>query len=1030
MKRFIASSLQIAILALQSALFAAEAPKPQTAAAASDNAGFANCDFEQGIAGWGVWYSDDRNAVMTRYPYSADAAVAHGGKQSLRIVAPDENGCAFVSRGSTAMKPDARYEVSYWFRKTDELDERTFHVRFNFRPADKAKADWKMKSVEVLPTQRKTEGEWHFRLGCVRVPKDAGSPVSLGLYLRAARGTIWIDDLRLRQVQPGENQIADLWVYDPYRVDLGGAPLKKFGALQERNDPILARAAHYNETLVKSAFVKEDVRRALRIGQSCPEAAELSRRMEQAEDRLARLYRAYGAAFLDLNSAVKGATFDQQAAALGAELELLGKQTQRAIASAAERRRAAGQRWNPSPVAPKPELPAISGDGRVNQIIYANRSMWKFQELEKPLRFDPVHSTSAGGPRSDKPGQYDWSSYEKEWEQIRASGIPKKSCLLLFMALHDGSFAPKWLLDRAQDDPEILHVVEPAAKLSKRSTGAAQLNWWHPAVRDYARELVGDMGRTFRSRDDFLFYEFQWEAYGPGVGTEQGSREVGYGKRAEADFHAWLAKKYAAVAALNRRWGTDYGSFAQIQPPPDRNVVERRRAGPLAAEWEAWREASYEDWCKLIYRAWKEADPTKPVMADNSNLFRSFNMPNLADTCDLLAFHNSGRTFMPTLMLLNSISRHNGFKPLAQYENFWGTQEDHDRMYEELARRHGTQKHIFRMTAWNTFLQVWWYSYTAADYLTHYDGNYFDPAYALTTLRYRTAALPVYFQKFKRLQSTLLDSRLVAPRICMLAPSASMRNNFPQGASQTEVFDLFWELYPRNDHFDLVYEDYFLDGRARLDDFDVLILPYAPYLDERLQDAIGKWLQAKPRLLAAVGPFGIHDELGRDSGKLTAQTLPGRSLKLELLDKSRWQWADDPKRPGATLETRVGPSTVVALLQPTAQLKSRRGVLDKLLRQIEDAADRSAYDDKNVFELVLREQGAMRYLWVLNPNQDEAVDSLVRVKGAFPSVVDLDYENGFPVASHIEAGHTVFPLRLAPGEATVIRLCPQVGKGE
>lgn len=32
-----------------------------TTSAADENAGFANCDFEQGVAGWGVWYSDDRD---------------------------------------------------------------------------------------------------------------------------------------------------------------------------------------------------------------------------------------------------------------------------------------------------------------------------------------------------------------------------------------------------------------------------------------------------------------------------------------------------------------------------------------------------------------------------------------------------------------------------------------------------------------------------------------------------------------------------------------------------------------------------------------------------------------------------------------------------------------------------------------------------------------------------------------------------------------------------------------------------------
>lgn len=990
-----------------------------TALAADDNAGFANLDFEQGVAGWGVWYSDDPKAVITRYPYAADGTVAHGGRQSLKIVAPDENGGAFVMRNSPAMKPGAQYEVGYWFRKSANLDERAFQVRFNFRFADK-KPGGAANSAELLPMRRKTEGEWHYRGGYVRVPKDAVAPTTLGLYLKKARGTIWIDDVRIRELQPGENVIADLWTYDPYRVELRDAPLKKFAALKERKDPILARAARYNETLVKSAFVKEDMRRCLRIG-----AADLRVRMVQAEEVLAQLYRAYGETFLDAKAAAKGEAFDQQAAALNAELDALGSEAKSAIADATERRRADGLHWSPPPAPLEAALPAISGDGRVNQIIFANRSLTGFQELEKPLRFDPVQSTNAGGPRSDKPGSYDWSGYEREWEKLRASGIPKKSCLLLFMALHDGSLAPKWLLDRAKDDPEILHVIPPGEKLSPRSTGTAQLNWWHPAVRDYAREIVGDMGRTFRSRDDFLFYEFQWEAYGPYVATDKGRREVGYGKYAEADFRAWLKKKYGDIAVLNRRWGAGCASFDAIQPPPDRSLVERRRAEPLAAEWEAWREASYEDWCRLIYRAWKESDPDKPVLADNSDLFRSFSMPNLIDTCDMMGVHNSGRMFMPMLTLLNSISRHNGHKPIAQYENFWGSQEDHHLMHEELPRRHGTQEHIFRMTAWNTFLQVWWYSYTAAEYLTHYDGNYFDPAYALTTLRYRTAALPVYFQKFKRLQSILLESRLVAPRLCVLAPTASMRNGFPVGASQTEICDLFWDLYPRNHHFDLVHEEYFLDGRAKLDDFDVLVLPYAPYLDERLQDAITKWLHAKPHLLISAGPSGIYDELGRDSGKLLNATLPGHALKLEFpADKKSWEWANGSATPGETIEAQAGPSKVVALLKPFAQLKIAPGFTDELVAQIEAATDRAACDDKNAFELILRQQDGTRYLCALNPASDETAESTVRVNGSFQSVTDLDYESGFPIQARIEARHTVFPLRLEPGEATIIRLEP------
>jgi len=962
------------------------------------NAGFANCDFENGKAGWSVWYSDDPKAIMTRYPWSVDNTVAHGGKQSLKIVAPDENGCAFVQRSSSTVKPGTRYEVSYWFRKSPELDEKTFHIRFNFRPANPVKSDWRTKTTELKPTRRKTEGEWNYRAGVVLVPKDVGA-VSIGLYLRGARGTIWIDDVQVCEVKQGENAIADLWFYDPNRVDLGGAPLKKFNALKERNDPTLTRAARYNELLVKSAFVKENVRRCLRIQSKNADA--LATGIRQAEDDLAKLYRAYGEAFFD----PKKSDFERQANALQSRLDALDAEALQFIG--------ASQRREPPPV------PVISPDGKVDQIIYANRSMSQFQQLEKPLSFDPVHSTTIGNPRSDKPGEYDWSTYRKQWDEIRASGIPKKSCLLLFATLHDGTWAPKWFLDRAKDDPEILHVVQPTTKLSRRPTGTAPLNWWHPSVREYGRELVTSMGKAFRSRDEFLFYEYQWEAYGPYVRTDKGPREVGYGRHAEASFRAWLQKKYRDIAALNRRWGAAYASFDDIVPPPDRCVVERKRTEPLAAEWETWREESYEDWCRLLYRAWKKADPTKPVLADNSGLFRSFNMPNIADTCDMIGFHNSGPTFMPTVMLLNSISRYNGFKPLAQYENFWGVQEDHDRMYEELPRRHGTQKHIFRMTVWNMFLQTWWYSYTAAEYLTNYDGNYFDPAYALTTLRYRTAALPVYFQKFKRLQRPLLDSRIVAPRLCVLAPSASMRNAFPFGTPQSEVFSLFWELFPRNDFFELVYEDYFLDGRAKLGDFDVLVLPYALYLDERLQAMIAKWLKAKPRLLVSVGPFGLYDEIGRDSGSLLNAAFAGRVPKLETPAAKGWQWGD-----GATLEGRIGPSRVIALAKPVRQFKAERGAMDTLLKQIEGIAARNAFDDKNVFELVLRQQGRTRYLCVLNPSADDTATGNIRVKGAFKSVTDLDYEKGWPVSSRIEAGHTVFAFRLEPGEATILRLTP------
>ncbi|NUP99352.1 MAG: hypothetical protein HUU35_05795, partial [Armatimonadetes bacterium] len=272
-----------------------------SAVAAVENGGFTNLDFEQGAAGWGVWYSDNPTAPMVKYPYAADPTVAHEGRQSMRIEAPSEQGLAFVNRSAEGMQPGNRYEVSYWIRTTPELDERAFKVQFNFRPAA-ADAGWVMQSASPLVTVRRTEGEWRFRAGSLSIPKDASTTIQLGLYLREARGTIWIDDIRIREIPASEYALADLWIYDPHRVELGNAPITKFNALKVAHPELVARAQRYNELLVSSADRKEDVRRVARLAgygllDGAP-AVALSTAMDQAEVLLAAAYRAYGEAYL------------------------------------------------------------------------------------------------------------------------------------------------------------------------------------------------------------------------------------------------------------------------------------------------------------------------------------------------------------------------------------------------------------------------------------------------------------------------------------------------------------------------------------------------------------------------------------------------------------------------------------------------------------------------------------------------------------------------------------------------------------
>ncbi|HUV38993.1 MAG TPA: beta-galactosidase, partial [Planctomycetota bacterium] len=45
-------------------------------------------------------------------------------------------------------------------------------------------------------------------------------------------------------------------------------------------------------------------------------------------------------------------------------------------------------------------------------------------------------------------------------------------------------------------------------------------------------------------------------------------KNVGYDHQSVNQFHLWLAEKYKTIGALNDEWGTRYGEFSEIQPPP------------------------------------------------------------------------------------------------------------------------------------------------------------------------------------------------------------------------------------------------------------------------------------------------------------------------------------------------------------------------------------------------------------------------------------------------------------------------------
>jgi hypothetical protein len=95
----------------------------------------------------------------------------------------------------------------------------------------------------------------------------------------------------------------------------------------------------------------------------------------------------------------------------------------------------------------------------------------------------------------------------------------------------------------------------------------------------------------------------------------------------------------------------------------------------------------------------------------------------------------------------------------------------------------------------------------------------------------------------------------------------------------------------------------------------------------------------------------------------------------------------------------------------------------ELLRLITHAAPRAAWAEKSRFEVVLRiaDDGG-RYLFVLNPDVDNAAQDTVRTAEPARQAIDVTIPGGFPVRTRSVAGGSAMDLRLAPGECAVLYL--------
>src|SRR5262249_7939908 len=360
------------ILAFVCALLLTAAARP------AEPTGLGNLDFESGKDGWGVWYSDDPKYQGPRFEWAIDKETFRSGKASMRIVADDRKGRAFVHQSTRQFTRGARHELSYWIKLGSPEMYEHCAVTVNMVRAKPGGKERDLVQVNPVTFYEHGDNGWLHRRGFFIVDKDIDE-LQIGLSVKNTLGTVWFDDIRLTVVPPGEIRVESMYDYTPGRVDLGPDMVKRFEELRAKRPGVLDRAKVYNRLLVESAQLVDNMQRLARVafyleghGKNVSVAAERDTVVE-VEKQLDRLYQTDGKAFKEGKTDSLDA-FDHAAKvvelSMARERERIAEKTQRLRQIAKD----LGLTWTPSPPRVERET-AIAPDGKPNQLIFGTVSL-------------------------------------------------------------------------------------------------------------------------------------------------------------------------------------------------------------------------------------------------------------------------------------------------------------------------------------------------------------------------------------------------------------------------------------------------------------------------------------------------------------------------------------------------------------------------------------------------------------------------------------------------------------------------------
>ena len=749
-------------------------------------------------------------------------------------------------------------------------------------------------------------------------------------------------------------------------------------------------------------------------------------------------------------------------------------------------------------VPPSPGPVAVEPNGRLKRIIFGGGH--GRTDTLSTLEFDTLQENGVDVAWS-APDRFEarpFPAVVAQWEKYK---IPLSDKVLPY-AIGDGMYRPPWFAD--------VHGEKPEYYFAPNYAGSGGFDYRHPVPRKLILKYLEESARLNSQQPYTFIYKGPWEAH-PYRGTSvdvPGKRTVafqehGFSAVAIKAFRDYLQKKHGTIGALNQAWKSDYKSFQVIQPPkplvrafvvtkdvrgqdlytlffPNKRLPGAATTA-LTYEFERCRKDLYADYLADCYAAIRRGDPQHPLASSTSGgimgeiLINSLDDLQMPTRCvDMWGKHPSGgygwddspymyglnRYFNKTLVSLE----YYGWAQEVIGDNFYGTFQVAQGATTENIINAG-RRDVWHELSWDRRMLLFYWTQK----LVRIDDGFRESHSPL--LRPWSGFIPALKRRVMRLNEILVDVPIVPPRVAVLHPGASIINAYPTNACARITRDIFDRLLSKQYHFGVVPETFLVDGRDQLENYDVLILPYAQYFIDGFDKKLDTWVRNGGTLISA-GPYGLYNQYGVPLQGGARQVFKDLNFTYPPPEQYRLSWAWQASRDGKPISERLlvaqhGRGTVVMTLDGRAfsryggsaephvgteigakatgketqnetsaaaddRARPMRLGPDKDLPQavkafyetLKKATRRDAWVRDGNVELVLRSKGrtAPRYLSLLNWDFTQPLATEALVRGAYRQVTDLTVDGGFPVPVEFANGVTRIPVRLGPGEGILFRL--------